>query len=121
MKASIVIALITLLTSVGVCRASDTKLLLDHQRDARSLNGKWQMLLENGRKEVWKPAVARALKGWKTADVPGGLMKPADDVVSREEWEKWRRLHQTTKVVWIRRSFGIKPTEDCSAESSNPG
>ena len=73
----------------------------DHQRDGLSLNGEWQLLLEEAEAELWKPGVAASFKDWKTVSVPAGAMlKPGEPGMPKEAIEKIRS-------VWIRRTFRL--------------
>ena len=69
-----------------------------YQRDSLALNGQWQVLLENGDREVWKPEVAAGLGPWETLEVPGKLIPGVD-----------RPLGEKTTCVWARKSFTIDP------------
>ena len=66
--------IVALLACTGLCWAAGEcaakPLLLDHKRDALSLAGTWDILLEHGDREVWKPDVAAHLGPWKPVDVP---------------------------------------------------
>jgi glycosyl hydrolase family 2 len=79
-------------------------LMLDHQRDAVSLAGQWERLLEHGEVEVWKANVAATLGPWTPVDVPGSnLMRPE----AGQEPTAARELAKATKYVWIRRTFDV--------------
>jgi len=97
--------LLSVCVLVGVCNAD--VLLMDHHRDATSLAGSWQMLLEHGEERIWEAAVADAAGPWRTVKVPGSnLLRPVhpDDDGA---WEQAAELHKRTKCVWIRRFFEL--------------
>jgi len=77
-------------------------LAVDQQRDAMSLAGTWDMLLEHGDREVWKPEVASGLGPWQPVSVPGGgLLSQEGDRTSIRE------LHGKARHVWVRHEFQL--------------
>lgn len=98
----------------GVCHAE--KLLMDHRRDAVSLAGTWQMLLEHGDRAVWKTAVAEQAGPWEAVEVPGSNLMPPEDPEAEGAWKRVAELHKRTECVWVRRSFAL--TEEQAARDA---
>lgn len=86
------------------CRCGAGDLVMDHQRDAQSLAGGWERLLEHGDHEVWRPDVAAEVGPWKTVDIPGSnLMAPEPG----QGGPAARQLAEKTAYVWLRRSLDV--------------
>lgn len=100
----LVAALVALLACTVVAPAGAAELALDHSRDAMSLAGQWERLLEHGDQNVWNPKVADGLGPWKPVDVPSSNLMPAE---KGQEPADARELTKRTKCVWIRRTFDL--------------
>lgn len=98
-----VAAMLVVLAASG-CMAAAADLTLDVQRSALSLNGRWQLLVEQGEKEVWQPEVAAGLPGWQEVEVPSGSLVP---IPAGPEGKAVRDAQATTQFVWVRRSFEL--------------
>ncbi len=80
--------------------AQARQLEMDFSRDALSLNGLWQALLNRPDEPVYKPAVAESITEWQAVEVPKGQI-PGDT------WDTKER----PQCVWLRRDFDLSDAQ----------
>ena len=78
---------------------------MPYGRGAIALNGTWQVVIEHGGEEMWKPEVAAAQK-WADVQVPGPLVSGADPA-----------LREATKFVWARKTFWLDPNQAAGGQA----
>lgn len=80
--------------------APGKELVMECQREAVSLNGRWRCLTEHGEAEVWQEQVAAGLTGWKSTSVPGTLLPG----IRRED-------HSKVRSVWAQKTFTLSSAQ----------
>ncbi len=97
---SLLILTLLSLASFSLAFAQPIPLSMDFERDALSLHGSWQSLLNHESEDLFLPQVADPLTKWKDVEIPKGQI-PGDT------WQVKTR----PQCVWLRRSFNVTDSQ----------
>lgn len=97
---SFLIATIICVVIISVARAEPAPLNMDFERDALSLHGTWQSLLNHETRDIFLTKVADRLTEWKDVEIP-------KNPIPGDTWQVKTRPH----CVWLRRSFNVTDSQ----------
>ena len=101
-QTSTVVFLLLFTSLLAAAEPAVKSLDMDYQREAVSLNGPWDILLDHPDKELWKPGAAANIPGWQEFNVPGSFFIKK---------ERDRKYLEKLQCVWTRRKFSVSSSQ----------